>query len=365
MKVLYYPNFFPTEKWLRSNLLFFDSVQTIIPDDVTYKVPINISRFTNQNPKTFETISPVEKDKINDADSIRHIEAAFKIISRNKEVHDKKIIITSRGSKFEGHSYLHDSKMSEKIYELLEKYDLIFARYEEVDKYGFGPKNTDGKFSIVNRDASDIIVSYVADKIGYRTGLPTITDINFNFVFNSLDDFGYQSNLDPKSVLANSLIQCSIPKDIQKINLSQYSDIRQNFAGVRKLFPGLIDILINEKNLDRIHDKDELIDKISGIKSEFDLELQEANKLSLKQGVKDWGPFTVGSLITLGAAVFNRPELLIPSAVSTISMNAIQMGYERIRVQDRKKQSLKLIGKMQKEIIRAKFVKDYLETGYS
>jgi len=365
MNVLYYPNFFPTERWLISNLLFFDSVQTIIPNDLPYKIPLQISRFIKQNPKTFETISPIEKDKINDSSRIHNIEAAFKIISSNKVVHERKISITPNGMNFVGQSYLHDSKMSEKIYELLNKYDLIFAHYEDVDKFGYGPKDTDGKFSIVNSEASDIIVSYVADKIGYRTGFPTITDNNFNFVFNSLDDFGYQSNFDPTCVLANSIVQCSIPKDLQKINLSQYSDIRENFSGVRKLFPDLIDILIKEKNLDRIHDTDELIDKISSVKSDFDIELQEANKLSLKQGVKDWGPFTVGSLITLGTAVLNRPELLIPSALSTISFGAIQVGYERIRVQDRKKQSLKLIGKMQKEIIRAKFVKDYLKFGYS
>jgi len=362
MEALYYPNFFPTEKWLRSNLLFFDSVQTIIPTDTTYNIPSNISRFISQNPKTFTPISPEKKDKIYDSSRMYQIETAFQIISSKKEAQEKKFIITPKGIKFVGHTYLHDTKISEKIYELLIKYNLMLANSDDVEKYGWGLKDIDGKFSIVNTEAADIIVSYVADNIGYRKGIPTITDNNLNYIFNSLDDFGYRSNLEPECILANSIIQCSIPKDIQKISLAQYSDIRNNFIGVREKFPKLLETVIKEKRLDRIHDKDYLIDKISGIKSEFDLEVQEANKLCLKQGIKDWGPFTVGSLISLGAAIFNRPEILIPSTVSTISIKAIQLGYERKRVKDEKKPILKLIGKMQKEILRAKFVKEYLES---
>jgi len=348
--------------WLRSNLLFFDSVQTIIPEDIKPKIPSNISKFIDQNPKTVKTTSPIEKDKIYETERMGQIESAFRIISSKNEVHEKRIKITPQRTRFLDHTYLHDSKISERIYDLLRKYDLIFAHYEEVEKYGWMPKNTDGKFSIVNTQAADIIVSYVADNIGYRKGLPTITDNNLNYIFNSLDDFGYQSNFESECILANSIIQCSIPKNIQKITLLQYSDIRDNFVGVRALFPKLIDELIKENRLNQIHDKDHLFEKIYEIQSEFDSELQEANKLCLKQGIKDWGPFTVGSLISLGAAIFDRPDILIPSTLSTITLKAVQMHYERKREYNRKKPALKLLGKMQKEIFRANLVQEYLNS---
>jgi hypothetical protein len=362
MEALYYPNFFPPEKWLRSNLLFFDSIQTIIPMDVKYKRPPNISHFINQNPKTLHSIPLEDRDKIHDSDRLTQIEAAFQIISSNNQNRKNKYKFFPEEERFCSHSYLDETKLSYEIYRLLRKYQLIFVNSEDVDKHNLGPKNFEGNFLIMDSEAANIIMSYIADNIGYRKGIPTITDNNLNFIFNSLDDFEYKMNLEPESILANSIVQCSIPKDIQNISLSQYSDIRDNFVGVREKFPELLEEIIKRKRLDRIHDKHFLIDKISGIKSEFDLEVQEANRLCVKQGIKEWGPFTVGSMISLGAAIFNCPEIVIPSAVSTISFKVIQMHYDRKKVNDGKKPILKLIGKMQKEIIRAKIVKEYLES---
>jgi len=326
------------------------------------EIPPNISRFIRQNPKTLNKISPEKNDKIYDFHRLSQIEAAFKIISSKNEVPGKKVIINPKGTKFYDYTYLSDIKISLKIGELLEKYDLILADSDIIDESDLSPNGIEGKFSLVNTEAADIIVSYMADNIGYRKGIPTITDNNLNYIFNSLNDFGYRSNFGSECMLANSIIQCSIPKNIQKISLSQYSEIRENFSGVREKFPNLIEEIIREKRFDRIHDKNYLIDKISDYKIDFDLEVQEANKLCLKQGIKDWGPFTVGSMISLGAAIFDRPEILVPGTMSTIAFTAIQMGYERKKVSNRKKPILKMIGKMQKKIIGTKFVKDYIES---
>ncbi len=207
-------------------------------------------------PGTFDSIIPEEIDKINDMDRVDQIERAFKIISNKNRAVGKKTLITPNGMKFLNSTYMHNFKITEKVGELLNQYDLVYANSEDAKKFNFIPKELAGNYSIINKDAANIIVSYMADNIGYRTGLPTITDTNLNYLFNSLDDFQYKSNFEVDSLLAKSIIQCSIPQNIHKVSLSQYSDIRQNFIGVREVFPSLIEEITKENRLSQIHDKD-------------------------------------------------------------------------------------------------------------
>ncbi len=96
-EALYYPNFEPPAIWLRSFLLFFDEVKTIVPEDVNLKLSSNISEIVDLIPDAFDTISPTSRDiTLNDLDLIR-MKKAFEVIKKKEPTAIKKITISQDG----------------------------------------------------------------------------------------------------------------------------------------------------------------------------------------------------------------------------------------------------------------------------
>ncbi|NVM56794.1 MAG: hypothetical protein HWN51_01550, partial [Desulfobacterales bacterium] len=187
-EALYYPTFEPPAIWLRSFLLFFDKIRTIVPDDVDFKLSEEISRLVDLIPDVFETVSVEEQDVDVDELNLRRMRSAFQIIGKREPKANReeiKIIIDKDGSvRIAGHTFLHDRKMSGKVRALLEKFGLIRPELDGIAEV-IGAQN----FSIVNENASDLIVSQVADRVAKRYGWNTVTDRKIDFTVNALNAF--------------------------------------------------------------------------------------------------------------------------------------------------------------------------------
>lgn len=215
-KALYYPSFEPPAAWLRSFLLFFDKINSIVPKDAKYSPSRNILEITDLIPDVFETIAPDEKDIEIDNLNFSRLRKAFEIIKKEqpkKHREQVKITIDHDGSiGIADHVFLHDAKISDNIRSLLEEFELIRPELSEIAASS-GTRN----FSVVNENASDLIVSHLADKISRRHGWNTISDKPIDFIINRLNSFSYKSINEPETMLACSIITCEIPHEIKYV----------------------------------------------------------------------------------------------------------------------------------------------------
>jgi hypothetical protein len=157
--VLYYPTFAPPLDWLRSYLLFFDEVRTIVPEDVTFNPSENMSRVLELMPEAFSTIVPDPDDILVDDVNVVRLEKAFReIAAREANSERKEITIEVNdegGLQIVGYVFQHHSKTSGRIRELLDEYEL--ARPEFADFYG-----KPGEYLVVKAAASNLLLSHIA-----------------------------------------------------------------------------------------------------------------------------------------------------------------------------------------------------------
>src|SRR5580658_10367780 len=77
LKVLYHPHFEPNLSWLRSSLLVYDTVCSIVPTGASYHPSSSMERHLDAMPGTFETIAPERLDIVNESGVLNALEQAF------------------------------------------------------------------------------------------------------------------------------------------------------------------------------------------------------------------------------------------------------------------------------------------------
>src|SRR5438132_341755 len=92
-KALYYPTFEPPTEWLRSFLLFYDEINTIVPKDVSFTLSGEASKVIEFMPDAFNTISPKEEDISIDTVNLTRLRKAFKAIAQKKPKSRKNQIV--------------------------------------------------------------------------------------------------------------------------------------------------------------------------------------------------------------------------------------------------------------------------------
>jgi hypothetical protein len=125
-EALYYPCFEPSANWLRGFLLFFDRISTIVPIEANYNPSSEIEEIIDAIPDGFRTISPKYEDISLDDLNFDRMRRAFELIKKGIPKNKEKtvnIIFTEGGEiSVDGHVFLHERKISEKIGLLLEEF---------------------------------------------------------------------------------------------------------------------------------------------------------------------------------------------------------------------------------------------------
>ncbi len=354
-EALYYPTFEPPVIWLRSFLLFFDKIRTIVPTDVNFKLSNNIAELVGLLPGTFETIPPKEQDTIIDDLNLDRMRKAFQII-KEKEPTTKekefKITIDKRDESIgiAGYTLLHHRKLSDKVRSLLEEFKLIEPEFSNlVESLSTDARN----FSIVNESAGDLIVSHIADKIAKQYGWNTVTDLQIDFSVNALNAFEHESIKEPRNMLVCSIIKCEIPQEIQYINPKKYVEFRDVYSDIRKPFHRFVNELSNLYRLETISDKQILQDRIREITHEFDLEVEKFKKTKFGRIIKRWISIGIGSLAILTGAVINEATVKITCAAVSVAMQIIQKSSTCKEPEPERSKIQRLIARMQKDILKA------------
>lgn len=215
-EALYYPYFEPPNEWLRSFLLFYDSIKTIVPSEVKYVPSAEVSSILDIYPNAVKQISPSEKDNKIDKINLKLLEDAFQIIAEKKHKKNSlikntcKLIINKKGGiGIEGYTLLHESKISVEVRALLEEFHLLQPKVSDVSR----KIDTNMRdFSVVDEEAGNLIVSYISDKIASRYGLPSVTETELNFAVNSIRAIcPTGSMMGIKAFLAKAIISLEIP----------------------------------------------------------------------------------------------------------------------------------------------------------
>lgn len=357
-EALYDPGFEPDPKWLRSFLLFFDKIRSIVPKDVDFKLSKEILELLDLIPDAFETISPTEEDISVEELNLNTMRAAFKIIGEEEErVERKRVKIQIDGGKISipGYARLHGKKISYEVSSLLREFGLI--RTELTDLAADIVKEEG--FYVVNENASSLILSNVADRIGSRNGWNTITDREMDFAVNVLNSFQYKSVEDPESMLISSVISCEIPQEIQHLNPREYKEIYDSYSDIREPFHHVIRERSSLHQLGKIESRDVLEDRVREITDEFSLEVEKIRKSNFGRRIARWIPISVGTIANIVIGIFSGNMLLSIAGSVTSSMQVIQE-ITRKDPQTDKEKIQRMLGEMRKDILKKAKIKEIL-----
>ncbi|MCK5345507.1 MAG: hypothetical protein KAR20_18990, partial [Candidatus Heimdallarchaeota archaeon] len=207
-KTLYHPHFEPNEVWLRSMLLFYDTIHTIVPDNANYSPSKAVSLILEKDDPAIVPISPNENDLQYDW---AHYKALYKVLS---ELANEKERFLNQKAKFsfkdqvpmldfQGLTKVHYDKMADML-----RLDLL--------DLGLATKSPEENWLIVDVRVADLILSMLADNIkNNRSSLnTTASDQENSFAVAKcceIDDNHFKEN----AILATSIIASQIPDSIQ------------------------------------------------------------------------------------------------------------------------------------------------------
>jgi hypothetical protein len=143
----------------------------------------------------------------------------------------------------ENYVWLSNSKLQDRVRELLFKYRLAQSN--------FGL--SEGRLP-AHKDASNLIVSYIADRIAKRAGLNTITDAIIPYTVQTLDALEISTpalSREGEGLLASAVAMAAVPAGIERLDAHVFQELRQSFADIRAPFHELVDSLAMHAKLHR------------------------------------------------------------------------------------------------------------------
>jgi hypothetical protein len=347
--VLYYPTFEPPADWLRSYLLFFDEVRTIVPNDVKFNPSDDVSRVIDLMPEAFNTVAPSPSDILVDDVNTERLEKAFRQIAGKKGSESEEIIISiddEGGLRIEGYVFQHHSKTSKRIRELLDQYGL--ARREFADFYG-----KPGEYLVVDETASNLLLSHIADKIGSRSGLATVTDQHVDFTLNALNGLEVVRNADAKTKLASAIIEMEIPGETIEVGPKRYKEIRESYSELREPFHNMVTQLTQLHRLDCVSDTKELDRRVEQLATEFDSQLVKLKQTEFGRKMKNWVPVGIGCALPVVGAMFDNSLIKASTIAVSIGLQ-VYRGLSSQRVPSTEREHVqRLIGRMRENIFES------------
>ncbi len=353
--VLYYPEFEPPEIWLRNYLLFYDKINTIIPDEVKTPFSDDISKFLEILPKTIEGIPPRHKEIDIDDNNLTILGRAFETIKNQKTNQEAPIIMAfPRGGIGIGGNYfaMHNTKFSDRVTSMLEDYHLFWEGQEKFLKYmeknGINiPLMHESK--IVDKDAGHLIMSIIANNIARNYGLNSITYKQLDFTVNELISLKLQQRHTGKSHLISSMIRCEVPADITKLSLEQYKEIRESYSDIKDEFHNTLSELNSKYNIEQIEDPQILNKKVREVTQEFNKKFEDYKQKQLRRRIRKWAPIYISSFCVSTGQL--SPDWRVSVTFDAVGIASIVIPniFPMREIQHEK--YMRLLANMQKDII--------------
>lgn len=352
-RVLYYPHFQPHPRWLLSMLLLTDQINRIVPEDANPKDPDLIKELIQEIPGGFVSKSPETADIEFDRLTLQRLKQAFRFIreqsfaDRNRKI---QLLIGRNGRlEIDGHVFLHQGKVAPRVRELLIEEGMLLPSLEEITR-STGAENCHP----VPERASNIVLSCIADRIARREGLDTVTDKELDFATTTMNSCRVaigRPQGSAEGALLSAIAKVAIPHEIETLSIRTYKDLRESYSGIREAFKEYVTNISALNRLGRIEDSNVLTERIIDIAEKIKRESDAHTKLKFGRQFKEWVPFVVCSMMSIGAAIAD-PAFGLTFAAGTVSLGLMKKVFiERGRNIDTS-EPCRLLGSMRKEILK-------------
>lgn len=350
--VLYHPRFEPSLSWLRSALLVYDNVWSIVPSEASYVPSESIQRHLEMMPDTFAPLAPEALEIVPEYFVLNALRRAFKRIAAQPEAAAKKgtrirykgqaATYDEEGLEISGITKLHDGKVAYIVYQMLKECRLIYGRA------GKG-------FSYVDEQAACLIVSFLAQRMARRLPMRTITDVDSSFYLSATCNVIEAGDpVDSRGVLASSVLKFHIPEDIGNLSVSDFVEIRKRYEELREAFPLYLRDLGELIQVDDVRHVPELTARIASLVRTIDRDVARIKRSRIGQSIRGWLPVGVGSAVTLGAAFLpDHPCLKYVTGAATVAVQILTKALQNSPIPGRIQGTQSLLLSAKDDIINA------------
>jgi hypothetical protein len=356
LEAVYYPNFEPPRLWLRAFLLFFDKLKSLVPNDSGSVLSADFKRFADRFPDMFQMVPPRIADVQFDPHRLEVLSKAFEVISRSTPRGEVVITFKDEGFEIKGNTFIHNLKMSTEVRAALYHYRLI---YDDVSKLVQAPQN----FSVVNRQAADLIVSEIVGRLADTNGWHTVTDRDLDFSLSVINGVQAPSSQTAQGRLVAAILRSQIPAELSELSLSSYAEIRRRYEGVREHFLAVVNELAAIYRLNAIHDEALFAQRLGDIVDSLQREVEAAKSRGVMKHITRWGS------VALGQIALALSPVTLPKQLEAVAGKAVSAGFEFISDRllgtdpdPRRAQVFRMIGKLRGKVIERRNIEQLLNT---
>jgi hypothetical protein len=207
----------------------------------------------------------------------------------------------------------------------LKKYNLAPDYYETIGAV----IGLSREFLIVKGEASNLILSLLADRVARDNGFDSVTSYPLDYSLLALNGMGATrfSGSVPGGhadrLLASVVIKLQIPGIRADITLAEYREIRKDYSDLREPFARLVKEQLASGRLSEITDAGSLENLLREATADFSAKLKNIQHRSRYAFLKRWVPFTVLSLLGIAAALPVSLSIAMGLALITVTAGVI------------------------------------------
>lgn len=300
IEALYYPAWDPPPKWLRANLLFFDKVSVIVPEDAKPKYcPQNLG-IMKELPNTFGELREKSFDPALDDSQLRNLAAALDEIARTSP------IVRHESHEPQEASAIHRAKITNRISGLLKDRDLIHDEYDD--------------FVHTDPRVAHLLLSLIADRYSKKGGEWTVTDDPLSYAVNAIGLIDTRQSPSPESHLATAILTTVFPDTIEYLTPKEFAKVRARYEPLRQILPTVIRDIAYSARLEQIANQEDLKARVEKCSAQFvkEVKLLKTSKLGLSN--PNWVPLGIGTLIDATAQSYGTIALTLGAAWQVVSL---------------------------------------------
>ena len=355
-EALYYPSVEPPIAWLKSAALLFDTVMSFVPADSNDTLSDELRTFADAT-NAWMPYRPTESTALLVDVPTERLDKAFREIAMKKPRAagggcELEFIIDGGMTSVKDHVFVHGTKLSRPVRDRLQAHGLMLP--EDFAK-GF----TSGDWLVVDTEASGLILSYIADRLAEKKGWTSITDNEGCYVFTALQrtERGVGPD-DAEDQLARLLVTELVPDIIEALPFDTYCKLRERYKPIRECLALFIHEAVLENRLKHIGDPEELRHAVDEYVKDLRNEVLEFRDSTFGAMFRKWGPFSLGSIVSLGAAI--PGPWAFPLAGAGLLLMAVDKAGFLERKATLRGNMIRLLAAARNDVIEASVVKRFL-----
>jgi hypothetical protein len=347
---LYYPNIEPPTGWLRSAALFFDTVTSFVPAESESNLSDELREFSEAT-QAWTPYRPTESTALLSDVPVERLDNAFGAIAAERP-HvpgriNVEVVFEGSEQRMKGHVFMHGSKLSPLVRERLNAHHLMLP------KALAGPF-IQGDWWIVDEEASNLILSHIADRLAAQKGWTSVTDNENCYAFNAIDWVDARaSEKEAEDQLARVLVSQLVPDEIEELSIAKYVELRCRYEPIRKQLATFTNEVVIENRFSRIGDSVELGQAIEDYVKDLRKEVQAFRESTFGRTIRKWGAFSLGGVATVAATLSGHLWATVPLAGATIAFGAADKAALFERKATKRGDMVRLVAGARSDIIRS------------